>query len=143
MDIVKRIRDAGKYIKGDFLVLYGDTLSDVNINELIHYHKANTQNVTMTAWPLVSQFGLVEISPEGRVTSFSEKPVLDKWINIGYFYFNQSTLDHLNAFDRFQDYLRGIAENGDLNAYRHRGVHITINTLRELEEAEENLKQVL
>ena len=96
----------------------------------------------MTAWPLVSPFGLVEITPEGKVISFKEKPILDKWINIGYFYFKQNSFDLLNEFDRFEDYLQFIAENGHLNAYRHRGIHITVNTLRELEEAEENLKEI-
>ena len=142
VDIIKRIQYAGKYINGDFLVLYGDTLSDVNIDELIKYHETKKQNITMTAWPLVSPFGLVEITPEGKVISFKEKPILDKWINIGYFYFKQNSFDLLNEFDRFEDYLQFIAENGHLNAYRHRGIHITVNTLRELEEAEENLKEI-
>ena len=97
----------------------------------------------MTAWPLVSQFGLVEITPDGKVTSFKEKPILDKWINIGYFYFRQKTFDLFNKFDRFQDFLHFVAEQGDLNAYRHRGIHITVNTLKELEEAEENLKEII
>ncbi len=143
VDIIKRIQDAGKYIKSDFLVLYGDTLSDVNINELIKFHRTNNQNVTMTAWPLVSQFGLVEITPEGKVTSFKEKPILDKWINIGYFYFRQKTFDFFNKFNCFQDFLYFVAEKGELNAYRHRGFHITVNTLKELEEAEENLKEIV
>jgi glucose-1-phosphate cytidylyltransferase len=141
-DIIKRIQDAAKYISTDFLVLYGDTLSNVNIDKLIKYHSTNTQNVTMTVWPLVSQFGLVEISKEGKVTSFNEKPKLPQWINIGYFYFNKNTFNIYNEFDRFQDFLHFIAEKGDLNAYCHQGIHFTVNTIKELEEAEKQINQI-
>ena len=88
VDIIERIKHAAQFIKGDFLLIYGDTLSDLNLNDLIRYHKSNKlTKATVTVWPLRSQFGVLELDSSGTVTSFLEKPILDKWINIGYFYF--------------------------------------------------------
>ena len=85
-DIIIRIKECMKKIPNkDFLVLYGDTLSDINILELIKFHKNHGKKATVTLWQLKSQFGLMEISKEGLVESYIEKPTLDKWINIGYF----------------------------------------------------------
>ena len=143
VDIIKRIIDARRHIEGDFMVLYGDTLSNVNLDELIQYHKLHTEKVTMTVWPLKSQFGLVEFGLDGKVISFSEKPLLDKWINIGYFCFKYEAFSFMEGFDCFEDFLTFLVGEGELNAYRHKGIHITVNTLRELEEAKQNISKVL
>ena len=60
-DIIQRIKDCGKNIDGDFLVLYGDTISDVDIKELIKSHSKGNMLATMTVWPMRSQFGLVNL----------------------------------------------------------------------------------
>lgn len=143
VDIINRIFDSRKYITGDFLVCYGDTLSNVNIYNLIQYHKSHKEKATMTVWPLRSQFGLVELDINGKVVSFKEKPVLDKWINIGYFYFKYEAFSLMSGFNRFENFLDSLALEGELNAYRHTGLHITVNTVRELEDAEENISKIL
>jgi glucose-1-phosphate cytidylyltransferase len=139
-DIVRRITDCSAHIKGNFLVLYGDTLSDVDLDGLASFHRSRPEKATVTVWPLRSQFGLFEVAPDGKVLSFREKPVLDQWVNIGYFYFEQEALSWMRDFERFEDFLLHLAAQGEINAYRHRGVHITVNTLKELEEAEANIK---
>ena len=141
-DIIARIKDCSPHIKGDFLVLYGDTLSDVDLDEVIKFHDARPEKGTITVWPLRSQFGLLEVAPDGKVLSFKEKPVLDKWINIGYFYFNHRVLSEMKGFTHFEDFLRHLVAEGDLNAYRHTGIHITVNTIQELEEAEGNIEKI-
>lgn len=142
VDIIERIRSARSLIKGDFLVLYGDTLSDVNIDELISFHKAGAHKVTITGWPFKSQFGLMELGALGEVLSFKEKPVLDKWINIGHFCFSHEALSWFDDFDYFENFLMHLVDKGLMQAYRHRGVHITVNTQKELEEAENSLGQI-
>ena len=77
-------------VETDILVLYGDTISNVDINELILRHTQSSKEITMTVWPLKIAYGLVEILSDGTVESFAEKPTLDKWINIGYFYINKN-----------------------------------------------------
>jgi len=142
VDIIKRIQDSTQNIKNDFMVLYGDTISNVNINNLIHYHKSNTRPVTMTVWPMQSQFGIVEMTEAGNVTGFKEKPKLDKLINIGYFYFKNEMIEIINQYDNFAILLKEMAKKNLLNAYRHDGIHITVNTIRELAEAEKNINLI-
>jgi len=142
-DIVKRLTACAPLIKGGFLVLYGDTLSNVDIDDLIAFHRARPQKATVTVWPLRSPFGLLEVGEDGEVTSFKEKPTLDKWINIGYFYFEKEALSWMDGFERFEDFLAHLVAKGQLNAYRHDGVHITVNTINDLQEAEENIGRFL
>lgn len=142
VDIIERIKHALVLIQGDILLLYGDTISDVNIKDLINFHNTHNGKATITIWPLQSQFGVLEVDSTGMITSFKEKPVLDKWINIGYFYFEREVLQWVSDFDKFEDYLDYLIERKELNGYQHRGVHITVNTLKELEEAEQNIDKI-
>ena len=84
-DIIERIKLAGKAV-GDFLVLYGDTISDVDLQLLGKFHLSHSFQATMTIWPVRSPFGLVNFDGSKKVTSFLEKPILDKFMNIGYLF---------------------------------------------------------
>ena len=140
-DIIKRIQDASDLLPGDFIMCYGDTLADINLDDLIRFHRRHERELTITCYPLQSQFGVMEIGENGRVRSFVEKPVLDKWINIGYYYFSRRIMDRVHRHHRFLDFLHDTIDDGNLFSYRHRGVHITVNTVRELEDAEHNIVQ--
>jgi len=142
VDIIKRIQDSIKYIQKDFMLLYGDTISNINLDNLIKYHQTHLQPVTMSVWPLRSQFGIVDIRKDGEVLGFQEKPILDKWINIGYFYFNYEMIKKINQYDRFDIFLKDLAEQNLLNAYKHTGIHITINTIKELADAEKSIYKI-
>ena len=142
VDIIERIKKALKYINGDFLLFYGDTISDVNINNLITHHNNHNVPITMTVWPLQSQFGVVEIDSNNTIFSFKEKPVLDKWINIGYFYFKEEIITLIKEYDKFELFLLDLINQSNIGAYKHTGAHITVNTMQELEEAENNIDQI-
>lgn len=142
VDIIKRIKDAGKLITKDFLVLYGDTISDVNLDELIMFHKNKKLLATMTVWPMRSQFGLVDFDQNGKVLSFSEKPILDKFINIGYFYFKNEILQIMQQYFSWELFLNDMVKMEILSAYVHNGLHITVNTIEELLQAEKNIKNI-
>ena len=142
VDMIKRLKDASHLINGDFIIFYGDTLSDVNIHKLVEYHKDHPGKATITVWPLQSQFGLLEFDDKGMICSFREKPVLDKWINIGYIYCDQSILSISENFDRFEDFLNFLVEKKEMNGYKHKGIHITVNTSKELKDAEENIDKI-
>jgi len=143
VDIIQRIRDALPSIDGDFMVLYGDTISDVDISSLMECHHASSHLATMTVWPLVSQFGVVEVNSSGTVVEFKEKPRLDKWINIGYFYFDSSVAKMMNQYSSFADLLEGMADKRILGAFKHEGIHITVNTVKELTDAEKNITNIV
>ncbi|MCX5788620.1 MAG: nucleotidyltransferase family protein [Elusimicrobia bacterium] len=142
VDIIKRIVDCAPHIKGDFIVLYGDTLSDVNLKELARFHRGRPEPVTITVWPLRSPFGVLEVTDDGQILSFKEKPLLDRWINIGYFYFEREALAWMKDFEHFEDFLHHLVTKGKMNAFRHTGIHITVNTHQELREAERNIGRV-
>lgn len=141
-DIITRIKDSSKYLTGDFIMCYGDTLADVNLDGLVRFHGNHEGDISITCYPLQSQFGVLEISDNGSVTSFVEKPILDKWINIGYFYFSQQIMDKVKKHGKFLDFLNETIHEGRLYSYKHRGVHITVNTLKELQDAENNITQL-
>ena len=89
VDIIERIKACSPHIKGDFILLYGDTLADVDLNQLQEFHFSRNAKATITLHPLKTQFGLAELDQDENVTSFREKPTLDKWINIGNFYYEK------------------------------------------------------
>ena len=86
-----------------------------------------------------SQFGIAELDENDTITRFVEKPILDKWINIGNFYFDKDIFEKMKEFNRFQDFLEHMGNNKEIKGYKHTGIHITVNTFNELEEAKENI----
>ena len=88
-------------VQKDVIVLYGDTILNVDINDLISHHRKSSKEITMTVWPLKLDYGLVEIAENGTVESFAEKPTLDKWINIGFFYINMGYRDFVFSHNSF------------------------------------------
>ena len=85
----------------------------------------------------------MEISEASHVISFQEKPVLGKWINIGYFYFNFEMMQMINQYDTFEEFLTASSKQKLLSAYKHNNVHLTINNLSELNEADEELNKLI
>ena len=130
-------------VQKDVIVLYGDTISNVDINDLISHHRKSLKDITMTVWPLKLDYGLVEIAENGTVESFAEKPTLDKWINIGYFYINKNYRDYIFNHNSFEYFLLDAVDKKSIYAYKHQGLHITVNTLSELEEAQSNIKSMI
>jgi glucose-1-phosphate cytidylyltransferase len=139
VDIIKRIQDAAEIIQGDFIMCYGDTLADVDFNKMIYYHHKHDGILTVTSYPLQSSFGILDIGESGKVISFIEKPVLDKWINIGYFYFSQDCVHHLRGSSSFVEFLHERIARREMYSYKHQGIHITVNTITELRDAENNI----
>ena len=141
-DIIQRIKDSAEYLGGDFIMSYGDTLADVDLDKLIRFHQSHEGDASITCYPLQTQFGIVEMTEGDRVASFLEKPVLDKWINIGYYYFNRRIIARANRHKKFLGFLHEIIGEGRLYGYKHRGIHITVNTIKELRDAETNITQL-
>ena len=141
VDIIERIKACAPLIQGDFFLMYGDTLADVDLCRLQEFHFAHDAKATITLYPLKSQFGLATLDRDGYITSFREKPTLDQWINIGNFYFDSEVISWMKDFSGYAAFLQFLGAQRKLKGYRHQGIHITVNTLRELEEAEENIHE--
>lgn len=129
-----RIKQAGKYIGEDtFMVTYGDGVSDVNIRSLLDFHRSHQRLATITTVRPMSRFGVLEMSDEGRVLNFAEKPQLGGWASAGFFVFNRRVFDYLEGDDCILERgpLERLSFEGQLMAYRHDGFFFAMDTYRE------------
>lgn len=129
-----RIRRIARYIDGDeFMVTYGDGLSDVDVKRLLDFHRAHGKLATVTATKATSRYGMIAADQEGAIRSFIEKPQLDGFISAGFFVFNRKVIDLLDGDDCVleQKPLEHLACSGELMAYRHDGFFHAMDTYRE------------
>jgi glucose-1-phosphate cytidylyltransferase len=129
-----RVKAASKYLesKKPFMVTYGDGLADIDLNNLIRFHKMHGKLATVTTVRPISRFGVMEVSEDGEVKNFKEKPILDGWINIGFFVFEPKVLDLLTLESVLElDPLEKLADMNELMAYRHPGFWQPMDTYRE------------
>jgi glucose-1-phosphate cytidylyltransferase len=129
-----RIKRAKDFIGNEpFLLTYGDGVSDVDLKELISFHKKHGKLITMTAVQPEGRFGALE-TDGSRVESFLEKPKGDgSWINGGFFVCQPEVLDYIKddktVFE--QEPLQQLAKDGQLFNYRHDGFWKCMDTLRD------------
>ena len=142
VDIVERIKSIIPSVDDDLIVLYGDTISNVNLNDLINFSSKHEESITVTLWPLHSQFGVIETDSNNRVISYQEKPILDKWINIGYFYFKNRGFQHFKDFHTYENFLTNMIDQGHVVGFKHKGDHVTVNTVHELREAQVKIEKI-
>tara|TARA_B100002052_G_scaffold287401_1_gene302312 strand:+ start:300 stop:1079 length:780 start_codon:yes stop_codon:yes gene_type:complete len=130
-----RILRLREYIgKDTFLLTYGDGVADIDINKLIRFHKSHGKLATITAVRPPTRFGRLEFDGS-RVTSFSEKPQIGEgWINGGFFVLEPDVFKYIKddstIFER--EPLEQLAQDGQLQAYKHEGFWQPMDTLREL-----------
>ena len=128
-----RIKRVQKYIKDDtFMATYGDGVANINIEELVKFHKSQGKIATLSIVHPVSRFGVVDIK-EDKVSRFIEKPVLNSWINAGFYVFNKEIFDYIDNDTTVLEKapLEKLAADGELCAYRHSGVFYPMDTYRD------------
>src|ERR1039457_1606497 len=129
-----RIKRVEKYVDGDtFLVTYGDGLADVNIAELLAFHKSHGKIATVTTVRPHSRFGILETASDGTVLEFTEKPQLDGWASAGFLVFKRKLFEYIETDDCIleREPLERLAAEGQLMAYRHEGFFFAMDTYRE------------
>jgi glucose-1-phosphate cytidylyltransferase len=127
---IARVRD---HIDGTFCLTYGDGVADINITSLIEAHKAGGLEATVTAIQPAGRYGAMELSGN-LVSRFLEKPQGDgQWINGGYFVCEPSVIDRISGDDSIWERgpLEGLAYDGQLAVFRHRGFWAAMDTLRD------------
>lgn len=137
-----RIKRVAKYVGDEtFCCTYGDGLSNVNITELVAFHKRQGTLATMTAVQPPGRFGSFTLpAGETRVDSFREKPKGDgAWINGGFFVLEPGIFDYIDddLTTWEQEPLMRLSENGELSAYRHEDFWQPMDTLRDKHVLEE------
>ncbi|MEF9969984.1 MAG: glucose-1-phosphate cytidylyltransferase [Ruthenibacterium sp.] len=135
---VKRIQ---KYVGDEpFMLTYGDGVSDINIAELVNYHKQHGKIATMTATNIGQRFGVLDINDNNAIAGFREKSESDgSLINVGFMVCNAEIFDYIDGDDTVLEKapLENLAKNGELMAYRFNGFWQCMDTVREKEKLEE------
>jgi glucose-1-phosphate cytidylyltransferase len=138
-----RLKRIKKYVDGQtFMLTYGDGVSDVNLNELLNFHKTTGKMVTLTSVQIPGRFGSLEINEKGEVGKFVEKPAGDgMWINGGFFVLEPEVFQYLESdMDEIQwekGPLENIANDNQLAAFKHYGFWKCMDALRDRIELEE------
>ena len=124
-----------------FLLTYGDGVSDINIDELIKFHKSHGKMVTVSAVRPRARFGELNIDKDkGLVTSFIEKPQTEQgWINGGYFVIEPKFFDLIEDDNTIleREPLEKATAMGELMAYHHNGFWQCMDTKRDKDILEE------
>lgn len=131
-----RIKRVAKYIDSDnFMVTYGDGLADINIKKLVDFHEESNKIGTFTGVRMPSRFGTVTTDDSGRILSWQEKPVLNEFINGGFFVFKRDFLEYLSEDEQCElekTPLERLAAEGQFSMYHHDGFWHCMDTYRDL-----------
>lgn len=139
-----RIKRVSEYIGDDtFMLAYGDGVADVDIAKLVEFHRAHGRMATITAVQPLGRFGSLEIEDDEvvggvvapGVRAFKEKPIGDgAWVNGGFFVLESAVLDRIQGDDTLFESgpLEGLAGDGQLVAFRHRGFWQPMDALRDV-----------
>lgn len=135
-----RIKRVQEYVGDEpFLMTYGDGVCDVNITELVNFHRQHGKVATLTAVRLEQQKGILDIGGDNAVKSFREKNRADGApINAGFMVLEPKIFDYLDGdacvFER--EPMEALAAQGELMSYMHRGFWQCMDTYREKETLE-------
>ena len=129
-----RLKRIAPYIEDDtFCFTYGDGVGNVNIEELIRFHKSSNAYTTITTTQPPKQFGSLNIDKH-KVVNFQEKPQGDgAWINGGFFILSPRVFDYIDEDNTVweQSPMQRLAHDGQLSAYEHNGFWQPMDTLRD------------
>ena len=115
-----------------FFVTYGDGLANVDLRALLEFHLSRGKTATLTAVHPVSNFGVLELDGESAVKKFREKPILENWINGGFFVFENRIFDRLGSDSVLErEPLVSLASDGELMAFQHSGFWKCMDTYKD------------
>lgn len=132
-----RVKRIEQFIDEDsFLLTYGDGVANINIDDVVRYHRSHGKIGTMTGVRPSSRFGELNVK-DNQVITFNEKPqALDGLINGGYFVFNKKFFDYIRRDDNCileKEPLEKLVKDGQLMVYPHYGFWQCMDTFREFE----------
>jgi glucose-1-phosphate cytidylyltransferase len=136
-----RIKRIEKYIDHeDFMLTYGDGVSDVNITDLLQYHRKHGKMVTMTTVNVGQKFGVLDIDEDNIINSFREKSEVDgSMINAGFMVCNPEIFNYIDGDETVfeKDPLERVASESNLIAFKHSGFWQCMDTQRDKQQLEE------
>ncbi|MCF8196376.1 MAG: glucose-1-phosphate cytidylyltransferase [Polynucleobacter sp.] len=132
-----RIKRLTPYLQDQFMLTYGDGLSNVNLHELLDSHNKSKKEVTLTTIHPTSKYGKLEIAEDGSITRFIEKPEFGgDWINGGYFVMEPEFISRIENDQTVleREPLESACVANQLNAFKHSGFWHCMDTLRDRNE---------
>jgi glucose-1-phosphate cytidylyltransferase len=128
-----RVRLAAEYLQDNFLLTYGDGLSDIKLSEIIHSHSRSGLRNTVSITKNPSRFGVVTRDETGVVLDFSEKPEGQDLINMGYFILSKRDIPKIPSGTMLEkDFLQTLIRDKQLNSYMHEGFFLPIDSQRDV-----------
>ena len=140
-----RLKRVLPYIKDEeaFCFTYGDGVADINITDLINFHKSHGKQATLTATFPPGRFGALNIE-DNQVKKFEEKPKGDgALVNGGFFVLSPKVIERITGDETTweQEPLKGLAADGELMSFKHDGFWQPMDTLRDKMKLNELLDQ--
>lgn len=136
-----RIKRIKKYIGNEtFMMTYGDGVSDLNILDLLSYHREHKKMATLTAVNAEPRFGVLNINAQNNITNFREKSIADEGkINAGYMVLEPGVFDLIAGDDTVfeKEPLARLADMGELMAYKYDGFWQCMDSQKEKNKLEE------
>jgi glucose-1-phosphate cytidylyltransferase len=136
-----RIRRVARHIGNQpFMLTYGDGVTDLNIAEVVEFHKKHGKLASVTATQPMERFGVLNIGASADVTAFHEKPKGDgSWVSGGFFVLDPRVLDRIDGdqviFEKAP--MERLAAEGELMAFKHTGFWYAMDTVRDRNYLEE------
>jgi glucose-1-phosphate cytidylyltransferase len=118
----------------EFFLTYADGLGNVDLSQLLDFHRSHTGAATLTTVPLPSQYGTIDLDGDGRVREFREKPRLpDHIINAGFFVLDSRVMEHWPepGEDLEREVLPALGARDELFAFRHLGFWKSMDTYKD------------
>lgn len=144
----ERVRRLKKYVNGDdFMITYGDGVADINVKELVDFHKTQNTLGTITGVKPITRMGLLDVNHETKrvkrffqhkITNFDE--VRDKgsdYINGGFMVFKSDVFDMISENSMIEELFPVLTERNELSIYIHPGKWKAMDTYKEVEEMNE------
>lgn len=118
-----------------FFLAYGDDVANINLADLLDFHKSKRVIVTITAVRMLSPFGILEIdNMTDLIKDFKEKPKLDIWMSGGFMVISKEIFEYLKLGELENQVFNKLVEEKKICAYKHNGDWRSMNTLKEITE---------
>lgn len=130
---ILRVKDYIPKEDTDFMVTYGDGVSDVNIKELVKFHIKQGTIGTVTGVHPRSKYGLLTMDEKGVAKKFTEKPVLKEWVNGGFMVFKKSFFNYIKPGEFEHEGLKRVVKKDELSIFAHNGFWHSMDTYSDVD----------
>lgn len=141
----ERLLIASKYLNKEdkeFMITYGDGVTDLNINRVRAFHRRQDTIGTITAVHPTTKYGVVKMNKKNkRVIWFKQYPVMADYINAGFMVFKREFLKYLKKNEMIEPILADLAGDGELSMYAHHGFWQCMDTYKDVEDLNEQWKK--